>query len=349
MRFGLKTIVLALAAWLIAPVIGRAQAPAPYEATPELIEAARKDAKVVWYTSTDVAVSEKMAAMFEGKYPGIKVQVERAGAERVFQRISQEYSSGIKNADVIETSDAVHFVVFKRQGWLAQVVPVDVAKSWPANVREPDGFFAAYRAHLSVMGYNTKLVKPTDVPKSHTDLLDPKWRGKMVKAHPGYSGSIMTDTFALSEALGWDYLVKLGQQRVMQVQSSTEPPKKLALGERAVMADGNEYGVFMLKEKGDPIEPIYAIDGSTIAIGHAAVLKDSTRPSAARLFYAFMFTQEAQQQMSDVGGLRSFHPGVKEKAGRRPLSEIKVLYTDPAKLEPEVENIKKKYEAAFGT
>ena len=349
MRFELRTMALTLAALVIGPAIALAQTPAPYDATADLVEAAKKDGKVVWYTSTDVGVSEKMAAAFEAKYPGIKVQVERSGAERLFQRISQEHASNIHSTDVVETSDAVHFVAFKRQGWLAQAVPADVAKFWPANVRDPDGYFAAYRAHLSIIAYNTKLVRPSDAPKSHADLLDPKWRGKMVKAHPGYSGTIMTDTFALSETLGWDFLQKLGQQRIMQVQSSTEPPKKLALGERAVMADGNEYGVFMGKEKGDPIEPVYATDGSAIAIGHAAVLKDAPRPSAARLFYHFIYTRDAQQQMSDVGGLRSFHPDVKEKSSRTPLSQIKVLYTDPAKLEPEVENIKKKYEAAFGT
>ena len=73
------------------------------------------------------------------------------------------------------------------------------------------------------------------------------------------------------------------------------------------------------------------------------------RPNAAKLFYHFIYTREAQQLMSDVGGLRSFHGEVKEKAGRKPLSEIKVIFTDPEKLEGEIEQIKKKYEQAFGT
>ena len=123
-----------------------AQAPAPYEATPELIEAAKKEGKVVWYTATDVQVAEKAAKAFEAKYPGVKVQVERSGSERVFQRINQEYGSKIYNADVIETSDAVHFVLFKRQGWLQPAVPADVAKHWPSEVRDADGQYAAYRA-----------------------------------------------------------------------------------------------------------------------------------------------------------------------------------------------------------
>ena len=97
------------------------------------------------------------------------------------------------------------------------------------------------------------------------------------------------------------------------------------------------------------MEVVYATEGTPIAIGHAAVLKRAPHPNAARLFYAFMFTRETQQLASDVGGLRSFHPDVKEKAGRTPLSQIKLLYSDPAKLETEIEALKKRYEEYFGT
>ncbi|MEO8652846.1 MAG: extracellular solute-binding protein [Ramlibacter sp.] len=339
---------LAIATSLFAPGVG-AQAPAPYEATPELVTAAVKEGKVVWYSATDVKVAEQLAKAFETKYPGIKVQVERAGAERLFQRINQEYASKIYTPDVIETSDAVHFVHFKRNGWLQPAVPSDVAKFWPKEYKDPDGQFATYRMHLSVIAYNTKLVKPEEAPKSHADLLDPKWTGKLVKAHPGYSGTIMTGTQALSQALGWDYFQKLGKQKVMQVQSSTEPPKKLAQGERPVMADGNEYNVFLLKESGVPIEPVYATEGTPVVIGNAALLKNAPHPNAGKLFYHFMFTREAQQSNSDIGGLRSFHREVKEKPGRTPLAQIKLLNSDPAALEGQVETIKKKYEEYFGT
>jgi iron(III) transport system substrate-binding protein len=333
----------------ITPSFAQSAGTQPYEVTPELIEAAKKEGTVVFYTATDVAVAERVGAAFEAKYPGIKVTVERSGSERVFQRISQEYGSSIYNADVIETSDAVHFIVFKRNGWLAQAVPTEVAKNWPADAKDPDGYYAAYRAHLSVIGYNTQQVKAEDAPKSHADLLNPKWRGRMVKAHPGYSGTIMTGTDVLSRALGWEYFEKLGKQRVMQVQSSTEPPKKLAQGERSIQADGNEYNMFSLKESGVPVEIVYATEGTPIAIGHAAILKNAPHPNAAKLFYSFIFDKDTQQLNSDVGGLRSFHPGVKEKETRTPLSKIKVLYSDPVKLEPEIENIKKKYEEYFGT
>lgn len=325
-----------------------AKAPAPYAATPELVAAATKEGKVVYYASTDVLIAEKVKNAFEAKYPGITVKVERAGAERIFQRINQEYSRKIYIPDVIETSDAVHFIHFKRNNWLQPAVPEDVAKHWPDTEKDIDGQFAAYRAHLSVIAYNTKLVKKEDAPKSLAELLEPKWEDKMVKGHPGYSGTILTGTFAISQLLGWDYFKKLSKQGVMQTQSSTEPPKKLALGERQVMADGNEYNVFVLKESGVPIEPVYATEGTPLVIGNAALLKNAPNPNAGRLFYHFLFTQEAQQIGSDEGGLRSFHAEVKEKASRTPLSQIKLLRSDPQALEKAVGTIKKNYELYFG-
>src|SRR5215471_538584 len=228
----------------------RAAAPPASPVTPALIEAAKREGKVVWYTSLDLPAAEKVARAFEAKYSPIAVRVERTGAERVFQRIGQEYTARIHAVDVVQSSDAAHFIVWKRDGLLAPYVPEDVAKHYPAEHRDPDGTFATFRAWLSVIGYNTSLVKAEDAPKSFADLLDPKWAGKIVKAHPGYSGTIMTATFQMARDLGWSYFEKLAKQRVMQVQSSADPPKKLALGERAVMADGNEYNMFQLKEKG---------------------------------------------------------------------------------------------------
>ena len=326
----------------------RAAAPPPTAITPELIAAAQKEGKVIYYTSVDLPLAEKVAKSFEAKFPGVAVRVERSGAERIFQRISQEYASRIYAVDAINSSDAAHFIVWKRDGMLAPFVPEDVAKHYPAEHRDPDGMFASFRIGLSGIGYNTNLVKPEEAPKSFADLLEPKWAGKIVKAHPAYSGTILTGMHVLLDVLGWDHFEKLGKQRVMQIQSSTEPPKKLAQGERAVMADGNEYNLIQLKESGAPLEPIYAPEGTPVIIGNAAILKNAPNPNAAKLFYAWIFSKEAQQLMSDATAVRSLHAEVMEKEGRKPLKEIKLLYSDPAKLEPMIEDIKKRYEQYFG-
>ena len=247
---------LASATMLAAPVRAQVTAKAPPASaiTPALIEAARKEGKVVWYTSIDLAAAERVAKTFEAKFPGVAVRVERNGAERLFQRIGQEYSSKIFSVDVVNTSDAAHVITWKRNGWLAPYVPEDVAKHFPAEHKDADGAFASVRVTLCPIAYNTNLVKKEEAPKSYADLLDPKWSGKIVKAHPSYSGTILTATYQIARDIGWPYFEKLAQQKIMQVQSATDPPKKLALGERAIMADGGEYVALQHKEKGDPIE-----------------------------------------------------------------------------------------------
>src|SRR4051812_46276681 len=337
-------VVLAGAAF---PTGGMAAAPPPEPITPALIEAAKKEGAIIHYTSTDLPVAEKLAKAFEAKYPGIAVRVERTGAERVFQRIGQEYSSKIHAVDVVNSSDAAHFIVWKRDGVLAPYVPEDVAKFYPAEHRDVDGQFASFRVWLSIIAYNTNLVKAEEAPKSFADLLDPKWKGKIVKAHPGYSGTIMTATYQMQRDLGWSYFEQLAKQGVMQVQSSADPPKKLDLGERAVMADGNEYNIFQLMETGKPVAPVYATEGSPLIVGPTGMFKAAPNPNAAKLFVNYSFTPECQQLIIDTGGLRSMHPQTKEKPGRTPWKDIKTMKDDPAAVEKQSEEIKAHYSKLF--
>ncbi len=125
-------------------------APPASAITPALIEAAKKEGKVVWYTSVDLPLAEKIAKAFEAKYPGIAVRVERTGAERVFQRIGQEYASNIHAVDVVNSSDAAHFDRLEEATacW-KPYVPEDVAKFYPAEHKDPDGMFASFRVWVS--------------------------------------------------------------------------------------------------------------------------------------------------------------------------------------------------------
>ena len=181
-------------------------------------------------------------------------------------------------------------MVWKRDGLLAPYVPEDVAKHYPPEHKDPDGLFASFRVFLCVIARNTDLVKEEDAPKSYEDLLDPKWAGKIVKAHPGYSGTILTATYQIARDVGWGYFEKLAKQRIMQVQSASDPPKKLALGERAIMADGIEYGVFQAKETGKPVELVYPTEGTPLIIGPNGVFKNAPNPNAARLFQNFVLS-----------------------------------------------------------
>jgi iron(III) transport system substrate-binding protein len=265
----------------------------------------------------------------------------------VFQRINQEYQSGIHNVDVVNSSDASHFLFWKQQKWLAPHTPPDVRR-FPAQYKDPEGYYAAWRATLSVMGYNTKLVDPKDAPSGYMDLLDPKWKGKLVKSHPGYSGTSLTGTYAIVKALGWDYLEKLSKQGVLQLQSTTATPKSIASGERAVMVDGNEYNMFIEIDAKSPVKIIYAKEGTPFVTSPSAIFAEAPHPNAARVLENFLFTAKIQQLTVNEGGTRSMHPDVKDPPGRTPLAEIKLLSDDPNGMLPQIADIKKRYTALFG-
>ena len=335
---------LAAATVFASPI--RAQAPAPAAITPELIAAAKKEGKLAFYTAMDLAFAQQYGKMFEEKF-GIAVRVERSGAERIFTRIGQEYSANIHAVDVVNTADAAHCIVWKRNGWLAPYLPEEVAKHFDKRYYDPDGLNVTTRILVSPIAYNTNMVKQEEAPKSFADLLDPKWAGKLVKGHPAYSGTIMNATFQIARDLGWDYFEKLAKQRVMQVQSATDTPKKIALGERAVMVDGAGYLVIRQKEAGDPVEIVYPTEGTPLAAGPSAVFKNAPNPNAARLFQNWMHTREGQQIIVDAARQYSAHAQTVEKPGVRPLKEIKLMKEDPEGVEKTADEVKKRYAQIF--
>ena len=127
------------------------------------------------------------------------------------------------------------------------------------------------------------------------------------------------------------------------MQSSVDPPKKLALGERAVMADGNDFNLIQLKEAGKPVEVVYPAEGSPLIVCPNAVLKAAPNPNAARLFQSYLFSREGQQLLCDFAAQHSAHPQVTSKPGRTPLAKIKSMKDDPAAVEAQAEQIKERY------
>ncbi len=319
----------------------------PAAAQDPRVEAAKKEGKVVWYTSLALPSAEKVAKAFEAAHPGIKIDVNRTGSQRILQRVMQELSAGIKNVDVIHTSDAGHYVLLKEKKLLMHHVPPGVEK-FPSGFKDKDGYYFGLRATVNVIAYNTKIVPAAEAPKTWKDLLDPKWKGKLVTAHPGYSGVIATHVLALVNAFGWDYFKQLGQQRVMIVQSAVDPSGVVASGERPVAVDGGDYTFYQIKKKGNPIEIVYPREGVPLVVSPTAIASFAPHPNAAKLFTDFTFSREVQQLMADTEGLYTGHPEVKYPADKPKLSDLKLLTVDPEDLEKRNEEIKKRFVEFFG-
>jgi iron(III) transport system substrate-binding protein len=319
----------------------------PVSAQDARVEAAKKEGKVVWYTSLALPTAEKIGKLFEAAYPGIKVEVQRTGSQRILQRVMQEMQANLKLVDVIHTSDAGHFVLLKEKRLLMKYSPAGI-DAFPAGFKDKEGYYFTLRATVNVIAYNTKLVSAAEAPKGWKDLLDPKWRGKMVTAHPGYSGVISTHVLALVQLYGWDYFKQLAQNKLMLVQSAVDPAGVVASGERQVAVDGGDYYYYQMKKKGNPIEVVYPKEGVPLVISPSAIASFAPHPNAAKLFTDFTFTRELQQVMADSEGLYTGHPEVKYPADKPKLSDLKLLTVDPAELEKRNEEIKSRFVEFFG-
>jgi iron(III) transport system substrate-binding protein len=113
------------------------------------------------------------------------------------------------------------------------------------------------------------------------------------------------------------------------------------------MADGNESNLLQIKEAGGPVEMVYPAEGIPIIVGPNGIFKNAPNPNAARLFQCYCFTPECQQLIVDVGAMRSMHPAAKEKPGRKPFREIKIMQEDAAAVEKMSEDIKARYTQIF--
>jgi iron(III) transport system substrate-binding protein len=285
--------------------------------------------------------------MFEAAHAPIKVEVHRTGSQRVLQRLMQEVQANIKNADVVHTSDAGHFVLLKEKKLLMKYTPAGV-DAFPAGFKDRDGFHYGLRATVNVIAYNPKIVPAAEAPKTWKDLLDPKWRGKQVTAHPGYSGVIATHVLALVHLHGWDYFKQLAQNKPMIVQSAVDPAGVVASGERPIAVNGGDYNFYQVKKKGNPVEMLYPKEGVSLVVSPTAIAAFAPHPNAAKLFTDFTFSREVQQVLADSEGLYTGHPEVKYPSDKPKLGELKLLQVDPEELEKRSEEIRKRFVEYFG-
>ncbi len=311
------------------------------------LEAARKEGKVVWYTSLALSSSEKVAKLFETAYPGVKVEVHRTGSQRILQRMMQELQSNIRNVDVVHTSDAGHYVLLKEKKLLMRYTPAGV-DAFAAGFKDRDGFHYGLRATVNVIAYNSKMIAAVEAPRTWKDLLDPKWRGRLVTAHPGYSGVIATHVLALVHLNGWDYFKALARNKPMLVQSAVDPSGIVASGERPVAVNGGDYTFYQAKKKGNPVEIVYPKEGVPLVVSPSAITSFAPHPNAARLFTDFIFSRDVQQVLADTEGLYTGHPQVTYPADKPRLPDLKLLTVDAEELEKRNEEIKTRFVEFFG-
>ena len=147
---------------------------------PELIAQAKKEGALVWYTTISVLEAKEFADPFEKQFSPIKVEIFRSGAGVLANRISSEYQARNYRVDIVQGISSRGVIpAFKRKEIIGRYNSPEY-KFVASDLKDKEGYWSAMTVNTIVLAYNTRMVKPADVPKTYDDLLKPMWKGKKI-------------------------------------------------------------------------------------------------------------------------------------------------------------------------
>jgi ABC-type Fe3+ transport system substrate-binding protein len=289
------TIDLRLTAIGLAAALALSANAAPAAAADQaLIDAAKKEGHVTWYTAFVVEqFARPVAEAFEKKY-GVKVDYVRAGTDEVALRIFNEGRAGHMQADIFDAQDVA---ALAKDGYVQSWLP-DATRHLPKDYYDPAGFWAASNIFVLTPGFNTELASKGTEPKTFADLLDPQWKGKMawsslnlVASAPTFVGSVLTE---MGEDKGLAYLQKLAKQNVANVgESARQVLDQVIAGEYSIGLQMFNNQVVFSTRQGAPVDWI-RMEPAMVRLNLVSLTTHSPHPNAGKLLFDFLESEEGQ-------------------------------------------------------
>src|SRR3954466_8335568 len=284
-----------------------------------LIEAARKEGKVVWYTTLIVNQAIRpLKEAFEKAYPGIELQYTRADEAPTAAKILAEAQASRVQADIFDGIS--NMVPLKRAGLVAPHGSPSAGKI-PADLKDQQGYWISILLYVFSPGINTTLVSKEQAPKTYQDLLDPRWRGKMAwnpGSIAGALGFVGATLMSMGEARGMDYLKALSAQRIVNIEASSRAIlDQVIAGEYPLGLMMFNHHTVISAQKGAPSDWI-AMEPVPVALDAVGILKDAPHPNAARLLVDFLTSEDGQRVLQKADYLPAMPSVPAMKAGLRP-------------------------------
>jgi iron(III) transport system substrate-binding protein len=306
--------------------------------------AAKREGKVVWYTSVPIETAQKIANLFEQK-TAIKVELFRSGGSNILRRFQQEADGGKIFVDVLTHSEPAAARMMTKKGLFVPFKAADFDKV-PDEVKDPNGYHVAQRLNVMAMYARDDKLPIADRPKTWADLVQPKYKGKLVMADPSFSSLLVTIVGTLAKDQGWDYFEKLRRNDIMLVQGNQQVSDMIKRAERVIAVGADAAYVGESKKEGMAITTLYPQDGAFVIPSPSSVVKGSPNPNAAKAFAEFMLSKPVQELFPQEH-LYSARVDVAGPPGNPPLGEIKIHLVDYDYIEAESTRIKRRFAEAL--
>ena len=300
---------LAVAAASLFVVALCAGSPLRAEPSADLIARAKKDGRVTWYTDLIVAqIVRPLSEAFEAKY-GVKLDYARGDSQENLLKALNEVRAGRPVGDVVSVTTGMNSLI---EIGAARPYVSEGVNVLPAHFRDPKGYWVAPNYFVMTPAINTTMVKPQDIPKTYEDLLDPKWRGRMVwkpndmSGAPGLIANVLT---SMGEAKGMEYLRKLSGQKITVVQASARAIlDQVIAGEYPLALQVFNHHAVLSAAKGAPSQWV-PLSPAALTVSQVALIKGSPRQAAAELLVEFLISKEGQALYQKAGYFPT-HPDV---------------------------------------
>ena len=257
----------------------------------KVLEGAKKEGRLVLYTGMDTDEANLYTREFVKKYPFIQPEIYRATGEKVQAKFLVEHRANVHNADIFQTS-IIQVYQLKNAGLLAKYVPEE-SHGYPEGFKEPQGSWTAFYLIPYVIGYNTKLVAPRDVPGSYEDLINPKWNGQ-IGLETGEYQWFYHALQLMGKEKGLDYMRKLAALKPQMRAGHTLLAQLVAAGEIAIAVVVYSNRVERMKSSGAPVEWVKFKGPTITAINAISIPEKAPHPNTARLFVDFVLSKEGQ-------------------------------------------------------
>jgi iron(III) transport system substrate-binding protein len=284
---------LLLSLWIVAS--SAIAADAQEGSDPKIIQAARKEGEIVWYTTMSADQSTSFMERFQRKYPFLKPSIIRLGGNALLSRISTEAKAGKSYFDVVHGTGEI-VLPLMNMGLLASYVSPE-RKMIPDDLKDKKGFWTSVYVNSIVLGYNTTLTKGQPIPRNYDDLLQPRWRGRKISVDSTYVTHLQGLISAWGKDKALDYLQKFAEQEPVVMRGSTVRAQLAAAGEfPLVIAYANI--IQYLTEKGAPIDWV-ALEPAVISVNTVMAGAKASHPNATKLFIDFTLSKEGQEKLWD--------------------------------------------------
>lgn len=262
----------------------------------KLIEGAKKEGKLVWYTTMAGDKGELIRKTFQEKYPFINAAMYRTGDQNLLNKIFAEVQAKRYLCDVVMIT-GIMGETLKKRGLFAKY-PSPERKFYPEGLKEPEAYWTDVFLNLNVIGYNTKLVAAKEAPRTYEDLLSPRWKGKMGmddKAFYWFANVLNL----MGEKKGLDYMKRLANQNIQFRTGRTLIAQLVAAGESPVGIALYNQKIEEMKANGAPIEWV-AIEPVVPEIHPVGLFSYAPHPNAAMLFIDFILSRECQEMIANI-------------------------------------------------